>query len=147
MLSLIYALGPLIKKWWIHDLDFTGARYVQDPTTKEIAMHQEEFVEKMKPTRPVHGADDELLPLERVSDIRAVVGDGNWLCTNSRPDLSVQVSIFQSDFPRPTNRHARVAAAMGRRAKQQADLHLCCQKIPLERLGVFIHTDSGHKNR
>ena len=39
------------RKWRLRNGDFCGARYDQDPSTGEITMSQETFVEKLKPLR------------------------------------------------------------------------------------------------
>ena len=53
---------------------------------------------------------------------RGTYGGGNWLASQSRPDLSVMVSLGLQCMPRPTVAQLAEANTMVRRAKQFSDL-------------------------
>jgi hypothetical protein len=94
------------RKWRIHDGDFCGARYTQNPDTFEISMSQSKFATGIKPlhmSRSRCHDKTSLLTDQEVSCLRAINGSLNWLSTQSRPDLSAQVSFSQQSFPHPPN--------------------------------------------
>ena len=74
---------------------FRVTNYVQDPKTFEIRMSQEKFFEKLRPihfSRTRQSNREALLSDEEVRCLRAINGG---LSTQSRPDLSTQVSFSQ----------------------------------------------------
>ena len=92
------------RKWRIGDGDFCGARYRQDPVSFDITMSQEGFVDKLRPLRLSRSRlaqKDAPLTTDEIRCLRAINGGLNWLATQSRPDLSTQVSFSQQSFPEP----------------------------------------------
>ena len=89
---------------------------------------------------------DSVLNDKEVSCLRAINGSLNWLCTQSRPDLSTQVSFSQQAFPNPTVADALAANNAVRRAKQHADLCIVYQSIPVQDLSVLCHSDAAYAN-
>ena len=89
------------RKWRVLDGDFCGAHYSQDPQTFKITMSQDKFCEKLKPMHFSRGRTqnrDSPLRDDEVRCLRAINGSLNWLATQSRPDLSTQVSFSQQSF-------------------------------------------------
>ena len=78
--------------------------------------------------------------------MRAINGSLNWLSTQSRPDLSTQVSFSQQSFPRPTVADALSANQAIRRARQHASLSVVFKAIPVERLTLMCHSDAAYAN-
>ena len=137
------------RKWRVHDGDFCGARYTQDPKTGEITMSQSKFASGIKPlhlSRSRCHDKTSLLTDQEVSCLRAINGSLNWLSTQSRPDLSAQVSFSQQSFPHPTVSDALAANNAIRRARQHADLCIVYRSIPLCDLAVICHSDAAYAN-
>ena len=137
------------RKWRTQNGDFCGAQYIQDPKTFEISMKQERFVQKVKPlhlSRDRSRNREALLNEKEVSCLRAINGSLNWLSTQSRPDLSTQVSFSQQAFPRPTVNDAIAANHAVRRARQHADLAIRFSHIPPSELGLMCHSDAAFAN-
>ena len=114
------------RKWrdGVEGGDFCGAAYSQCPDTFVLKMSQNKFIEKL---RPMHFSKERLrdrnAPLndKEISCLRAINGSLNWLATQSRPDLSTQVSFSQQAFPVPTVADALAANNAVRREKQHRD--------------------------
>ena len=87
----------------------------------------------------------ELSPKE-ISCLRAVNGGLNWLATQSRPDLSTQVSFSQQAFPKPTVLDALAANQAVRRAKQHADQEIRFCSIDPKHLSIMCHSDAAFGN-
>ena len=137
------------RKWRLYNGDFCGANYNQDRDTGEITMSQESFVSKLRPLRFSRARtldkDAELTP-EEVKRLRAINGSLNWLATQSRPDLSTQVSFSQQSFPKPKVADALAANQAIRRAKQHASMPVVYRAVPLEQLTVMVHSDAAYAN-
>ena len=112
-------------------------------------MTQQTFVSKVRPFRlskaRAQDRESELTP-EETRCLRAINGSLNWLATQSRPDLSTQVSFSQQAFPRPKVSDALAANQAVRRAKQHAALPVVYRAIPVEKLTVMIHSDAAYAN-
>ena len=137
------------RKWRNHDGDFCGARYVQDPVSKVISMSQQAFAQKLRPvhfSRERMSKRDEPLNPKEVACLRAINGSLNWLCTQSRPDLSAQVSFSQQSFPEPKVQDALNVNNAVRRAKQHSDQNIVFSVIPPEELCVMMHSDAAFGN-
>ena len=137
------------RKWRVDDGDFCGARYSQDPNTFEITMSQAKFCEKIRPLHLSRSRSQDRsakLDAREVSCLRAINGSLNWLCTQSRPDLSTQVSFSQQSFPEPTVQDAVAANNAVRRAKQHADLGIVFRSIPLDKIAIMCHSDAAYAN-
>lgn len=78
--------------------------------------------------------------------MRAINGGLNWLCTQSRPDLSSQVSFSQQAFPNPTVADAIAANNAVRRAKQHADQTIVFHPIQPSDLCIMMHSDAAFAN-
>ncbi len=137
------------RKWLQHQGDFCGTQYSQDPETKIISGNQSKFVEKMKPVRlsrhRLRHPEAPATPAE-IAQGRSCFGDGGWICKETRPDLSCQVSFGQSCFPQPTVGQLAQGAAMVRRAKQYADLSVKYLPIPASELTMIAHLDAAWGN-
>ena len=137
------------RKWRLGDGDFCGAHYWQDPQTHAITMTQGKFAEKL---RPLHLSRKRLqqrespLTADEIRCLRAINGSLNWLSTQSRPDLSTQVSFSQQSFPTPTVGDALAANNAIRRAKQHASLPIVFEPIVPEQLAVMGHSDAAYAN-
>ena len=129
--------------------DFCGATYTQCTKTFTIRMSQNKFIDKL---RPLHFSKerlknrDALLNDKEISCLRAINGSLNWLATQSRPDLSTQVSFSQQAFPAPTIADALAANNAVRRAKQHRDQELQFCSIPPECLAIMCHSDAAFGN-
>ena len=129
--------------------DFCGATYTQCTKTFTIRMSQNKFIDKL---RPLHFSKDRLknrdalLNDKEISCLRAINGSLNWLATQSRPDLSTQVSFSQQAFPAPTIADALAANNAVRRAKQHRDQELQFCSIPPECLAIMCHSDAAFGN-
>ena len=112
-------------------------------------MSQEKFVEKVRPLRLSRAraqGRDSLLEPDEIKCLRAINGSLNWLATQSRPDLSTQVSFSQQSFPQPTVGDALSANQAVRRAKQHAQMPVVFAPIPADRLAVMSHSDAAYAN-
>jgi hypothetical protein len=95
---------------------YCGVDLIQDPKTYEIRIVQGEYFEKIQePT--VKSSDLQ-------GDLRAFVGCLIWPATQTRPDLSFDVSWLGSCVPSPTAEHMRFAQKLLRRAKSTSHLGL-----------------------
>ena len=81
-----------------------------------------------------------------ISAFRGTYGGGNWLASQSRPDLSVMVSLGLQCMPRPTVAQLAEANTMVRRAKQFSDLTIMWKPIPFSDLTAVLHTDASWGN-
>ena len=137
------------RKWRVWDGEFCGARYTQDQQTFEITMSQAKFCEKLRPLhlnrRRMSERDSELTS-DEVRCLRAINGSLNWLSTQSRPDLSTQVSFSQQSFPSPTVQDALNANQAVRRAKQHLDMPLVFRSLNPDRLALMCHSDAAYAN-
>ena len=137
------------RKWRLDDGEFCGARYTQDPVSFAITMSQDKFCDKLRPLRLSKSRQAQKfdpLTQEEIRCLRAINGGLNWLATQSRPDLSTQVSFSQQSFPEPTVADALAANNAVRRAKQHSALPIVFQPItPLE-LSVMCHSDAAYAN-
>ena len=135
------------RKWQQHKGEYNGAFYEQDPVTKTISMHQKVFAEeKLRPIRlsrsRMSNRDGTATDAE-ISAFRGTYGGGNWLASQSRPDLSVMVSLVLQCMPRPTVAQLTEANTMVRRAKQFSDLTIMWKPIPFSDLTAVLHTDAS----
>ena len=106
------------RKWQQHKGEYNGALYEQDPVTKTISMHQKVFAEeKLRPIRLSRSRMRNRDGIATISAFRGTYGGGNWLASQSRPDLSVMVSLGLQCMPRPTVAELAEANTMVRRAK------------------------------
>ena len=135
------------RKWRKAEGEFCGAYYTQNKETKEIAMSQKLFVDKLRPAAiPRHALPDDDLSEAQIRVLRAINGSLNWLASQSRPDLAVQTSLSQQAFPKPKIRHLRDANNAIRRAKMHKDLVITFKPIPPERICVCCHSDAAFAN-
>ena len=137
------------RKWRLDDGEFCGARYTQDPVTFAITMTQDKFCDKLRPLRLSKNRQAQKLDLltqEEIRCLRAINGGLNWIATQSRPDLSTQVSFSQQSFPEPTVADALAANNAVRRAKQHSTLPIVFQSIPPAELSVMCHSDAAYAN-
>lgn len=135
------------RKWRKAEGEFCGAYYTQNKETKEIAMSQKLFVDKLRPAAiPRHASPDDDLSKAQIRVLRAINGSLNWLASQSRPDLAVQTSLSQQAFPKPKIRHLRDANNAIRRAKMHKDLVITFKPIPPERICVCCHSDAAFAN-
>ena len=85
------------RKWQQYTGEYNGALYEQDPVTKNIIMHQKTFAEeKLRPIRLSRSRmidRDGAATAAEIFAFRGTYGGGNWLASQSRPDLSVMVSL------------------------------------------------------
>jgi hypothetical protein len=137
------------RKWRVGSGDFCGTSYTQDPVTKEITASQEAYANSLRPISLTKKRQSEraspATPAE-IGILRAVNGAGNWLAGQTRPDLSVQVSLSQQCFPVPTVEHLCEANQMIRRAKQNADMCIVYKAISPDSLTLCCHSDAAWAN-
>lgn len=112
-------------------------------------MSQAKFTQKLK---PLHFSRDRLrdksapLTEKEIACLRAINGSLNWLATQSRPDLSTQVSFSQQSFPRPTIADGLAANNAIWRAKQHSDQTITFRNIPVTKLALMCHSDAAFGN-
>ena len=70
-------------------------------------------------------------------------GSLNWLLSQRRPDLSVQTSLSQQAFSKPTVQDFRRANQAVRRAKLEGELEIYFKPIGLDKLTVVCHSDAA----
>ena len=73
-------------------------------------------------------------------------GSLNWLLSQRRPDLSVQTSLSQQAFSKPTVQDFRRANQAVRRAKLEGELEIFFKPIDLDKLTVVCHSDAAWAN-
>lgn len=137
------------RKWRTLDGDFCGARYTQCSKTFAITMSQAKFANNLRPlhlSRSRCVNRDAPLDEKEISCLRAINGSLNWISSQSRPDLSTQVSFSQQSFPKPTVGDALAANNAIRRAKQHADLSIVYRPVPMAELAIVCHSDAAYAN-
>ena len=137
------------RKWRTLDGDFCGARYTQCPKSFAITMSQAKFANNLRPLHLSRSrCADRSSPLDdkEISCLRAINGSLNWISSQSRPDLSTQVSFSQQSFPKPTVGDALAANNAIRRAKQHADLSVVFRPVPMAELAIVCHSDAAYAN-
>ncbi|CAK8994648.1 unnamed protein product, partial [Durusdinium trenchii] len=135
------------RKWRMKEGEFCGAWYRQE-SSKAIHMTMKAFADKIRPINiPKGSPPDRLLDASQIKVLRAVNGSLNWLSSQSRPDLSVQTSLSQQAFPRPTISDYRMANQAIRRAKQHDDLGIVFAPIDPKDLTIVCHSDAAFANR
>eukprot|EP00435_Cladocopium_sp_Y103_P073746 s182_g45.t1 len=134
------------RKWRISSGEFCGAWYSQ-AEDMSIHMSMESFASNIRPVNIPKGVDsDSLLNTSQIKVLRAVNGSMNWLASQSRPDLSVQVSLSQQSFPSPKIKDLRMINHAVRHAKQESSLGITFQPIDPEKLTLVCHSDSAWAN-
>eukprot|EP00435_Cladocopium_sp_Y103_P016050 s2207_g4.t1 len=134
------------RKWRQREGEFCGAWYRQGEDNS-IHMSMKSFAERIRPINvPKNSAPEDSLSDPQVRILRAVNGSLNWLSSQSRPDLSVQTSLSQQSFPRPTIQDFRKANQAVRRAKMESQLEIVFKPIELEQLTVVCHSDAAWAN-
>ena len=134
------------RRWRISEGEFCGAWYKQ-ASDKSISMNMASFVDKIRPVNVPRGSE----PGDRLSDaqikvLRAVNGSMNWLSSQSRPDLSVQMSLSQQSFPSPKISDFRRINQAVRRAKLDRELSVNFTPIDPQALTVACHSDAAFAN-
>ena len=137
------------RKWRTAEGEFCGCHYRQDPQSFEIVMSQKTFASNLKPaylpsTR--RSRRDSPLNSKEISVLRAINGSLNWLASQSRPDLSAQVSLSQQSMSQPTVHSLCEANNIVRRAKQHADLSIRFRATAPENLALVSHSDAAFAN-
>ena len=135
------------RKWRISTGEFCGAWYSQ---TKDgaIRMAMNAFADKMRSINvPKNSAPGDPLTDSQVKVLRAVNGSLGWLSSQSRPDISVQTSLSQQAFPKPTIEDFRMANQAIRRAKQHSELGVVFKSIDPDQLTLVCHSDAAFANR
>ena len=134
------------RKWRVQEGEFCGAWYKQYPD-KSIHMSMKAFAERIRPVNIPRGSDiDAPLNPNQMKVLRAVNGSLNWLSSQSRPDLSVQTSLSQQSFPKPTIKDLRMANHAVRHARQESSLGITFKPIDPEHLTLVCHSDSAWAN-
>ena len=137
------------RKWRVTEGEFCGAHYKQDPKDMSIRMTMQGFAEKIRPAHLASARRSKrhaVLDPKEVSVLRAINGSLNWLSSQSRPDLSAQVSLSQQAFPSPTIHHLCEANNVVRRAKQHSDLGVTFLPISPAELRLVCHSDAAWAN-
>ena len=135
------------RKWKAGEGAFCGAMLKQDPTTFSISVSQQEFAEKLEKPK-LRNRENTLMKVNKqeASSLKSVLGGALWLAKETRPDLSVQVSMGQQLLPEPTLGEARTVANVVRRAKQYKELSWNILPIPLSQLKLCVHSDAAFAN-
>eukprot|EP00435_Cladocopium_sp_Y103_P064168 s612_g25.t2 len=137
------------RKWRTGSGEFLGTVYTQCPSTFEITYSQKEYAENIRPI-PVskERTKQPSLPAseKEISALRAVNGALGWLSTQTRPDLSVQTSLSQQCFPKPTVFDLLQANQAVRRARQQADFQIKVPYIAPDELTLCFWSDAAFAN-
>ena len=108
-------------------------------------MNMASFAEKIRSINiPKTSKPDDYSTPDQIA--QAVNGSLNWLATQSRPDLSTQVSFSQQAFPVPTVADALAANNAIRRAKHHRDQEVIFRSIPSESLATLCHSDAAFGN-
>lgn len=131
------------RKWKIGSGKFCGTEIEQDPRTFEIRQTQQEFIAGMKQPLCAKVQEQTLLAPGEIAELRSSNGSGNWLASQTRPDLSCQTSLAQQGLPAPVGRHARLASQVVRRAKQFPEIGLVFRSIRPDKLRVCGHSDAA----
>ena len=134
------------RKWRTKSGEFCGAWYTQ-MDDMSIHMSMRSFAENIRPVNIPKGSniDDPLNP-SQMKVLRAVNGSLNWLSSQSRPDLSVQTSMSQQSFPKPTVKDLRMANHAVRHARQESSLGITFKPIHPDDLTLVCHSDSAWAN-
>ena len=102
-------------------------------------MSMKAFAEKIRPVNIPRGSriDEPLNPFQ-MKVLQAVNGSLNWLSSQLRPDLSVQTSMSQQSFPKPTIKDFRVANHAIRHARQESCLGITFKPIQPDKLAWCV---------
>ena len=108
-------------------------------------MDQQEFTRKLStaefhlPKIVYKMSGETKLDATGLKSIRGINGSLQWLCTNSRVDLSAKVSLSASEAANPTISSLQKANKIVRQAQRDDTLPIHIHAIPLDHLnfGVF----------
>ena len=135
------------RKWRQRVGEFCGAWYKQG-NDFSIHMDMNSFASKVRSINVPKASDpDTPLSEAQIKVLRAVNGSLNWLSSQTRPDLSVQTSLSQQSFPKPTISDLRMANQAIRRAKQHGHLGITFKSIDPAELTFVCHSDAAFANR
>lgn len=134
------------RKWTEGAGTFCGAELFQLPSG-EITVSQKVFAEKMKYISvPKNVKPEDPVPEPIRAQLRGVFGSGNWLGTQSRPDICAQVSLGMQQISKGTWSTVHLANNMVLRAKQEKDLCLRFKPIPMDQITAFATNDASQHN-
>lgn len=131
------------RKWREDHGTFCGTEILRNNETGEISLGQHQYAEDLQAMSKTKAGMHEFLTAQEVSSLRTCNGSVGWLAYQSRPDLSVQVSMAQQGVPRATGRHHAIAQQAVRRAKQFSDLKIVFRAISPDSLRVCVHSDAA----
>ena len=118
--------------------------------SKTITQSQKSFalekIEAIRISRARKQEPDQLATDIQVSAMRAVAGAGNGIVSQSRPDLSRQVSLSLQTMPKPSVHDVGEISHMVRRAKQFADLEVRYIRVDTRYLALVVHTGAAWGN-
>ena len=135
------------RKWAVGEGEYCGSALAQDPKTYDITIKQTTPYQELKQvTVRRRVADSEAATDAEIAGLRRLLGQGGWLCSQTRPDTSVQVSQGQQVLPRPTVGQIRRTSALARRLQQHKDMTLRVRSIPPCDLCLIMHSDASFLN-
>ena len=135
-------------KWEADSFTLCGVRYLQKKDYS-IVMAQQEFTRKLSTAE--FTLPKNLYKINRktkldavgLKSLRGINCSLQWLCTNSRLDLSAKVSLSASETSNPTIEGLQKANKIIRQAQRDDSLPIHIHAIPLDHLNFGVFSDAA----
>jgi hypothetical protein len=118
------------RKWATGGGEYCGTVLTQDEITFDIKCTQDKAYDEVRPVSLRRRArDDEPATDAEVAALQRLLGQGGWICSQTRVDACVQVSQGQQTLPKPTVGQVRRVNALARRLRQHSDMSIMIRSI------------------
>ena len=136
-------------KYTVGDGKFTGKTIIQNPDGS-ISLHQKQYIEEklhdieLDKNRKKHRYS--LCTSEEIEKLRGLIGALAWVAKESRPDVAGRVALLQQSMPHPYVKDIIEGNQIAKELRQQPELGILIQPIPIDRLRVGVITDASWGN-
>lgn len=136
-------------KYTVGDGKFTGKTIVQN-SDGSISLHQKQYIEEklhdteLDKNRKKHRYS--LCTSEEIEKLRGLIGALAWVAKESRPDVAGRVALLQQSMPHPYVKDIIEGNQVAKELRQQPELGILIQPIPIDRLRVGVITDASWGN-
>lgn len=136
-------------KYTVGDGKFTGKTIIQN-SDGSISLHQKQYIEEklhdieLDKNRKKHRYS--LCTSEEIEKLRGLIGALAWVAKESRPDVAGRVALLQQSMPHPYVKDIIEGNQIAKELRQQPELGILIQPIPIDRLRVGVITDASWGN-